>query len=240
MPADISFPNLDGYRVDGTTGADTCESFTHGNVDSRNIWDKGWNACFRALNWLLGASANGQLLIGNNSTGRFVKAVPTGSNGIVRTAGAGTLDFANSWTGDIGIASGTTTINSGVVTPSKMSDEARNQNLTAIAELDLNGPSARVPIRLIKAASTIIAIDYVYTVASGAGTGVTVQVGKQGNPDFFATSTSLASQAQDTVSNQTILNSGVVDAGDFLVCSTTGSVATTGGKILVCILLRTN
>jgi hypothetical protein len=95
----ISFPNIDGYRGDGSTGSDTCESFTHGDTASRYVWDLGWNASFRALNWLLGGVTNGQLLIGKTSTGRFVKATPTGTGWNSVTTGAGTLAFGMSANG---------------------------------------------------------------------------------------------------------------------------------------------
>ena len=202
------------HSIDATT-----PSYPSALGDAPLMWYTYVNSIFKSTDYMANGITDGQF------------AVAHSTNGFSWVTMSGDATTTNA---------GVVTISAGVVTPAKMSAAAKAQYLTAIAELDLNAASATVPIGLITNAATIVAIKYVYTVASSTGTGVTVQVGKQGSMAFFATSTSAASQAQYTVSSQTVLNSGAVAANDFLICSTTGTPATTSGRILVCLTLETN
>ena len=224
--AHITWPILDQYSTDGSLGLGAAESWSNGDTASRGIWMDGLNNAISDLQYANKAGADGELLVGDAATQTYKKHVPTGTGGITVTAGAGTLDFS---------------IGAGAIATDRLSAAARAQYLTAIAELDLNAASATVPIGLITRAATIVKAYLVYTVASGAGTGVTVNLGTDTSATAFYTGTSAASQAQYTKTDITgALSATAIAANDFLICSTSGSVATTGGKVLVCLEIETN
>ncbi len=222
----ISFSALDGYRGDGSTGSDVCQSYTPADPASRNVWDLGWNAAFKSVNWLLTATANGQLLIGNNTTGRFAKAVPTGSGGITVTAGGGSLD--------VQIA------NAGV-TPAKMSQAARTQIAKSIVLLDLaGGAQADVPIFASDVACTLLSAYIIYQAAGGT-TPAAVSLGRSGSggsatyyTNAQATTASAAQWSKDILA----LSATDVPGNSTVYCSTDG--AGNAGKALVCVTFEVN
>lgn len=83
----------------------------------------------------LTATANGQLLVGNNSSGNFDTAVITGTNGITVTNGPGTINVAATGTNAIRLA----------VTTGSQTITANNQTITPTTTLWMLTPSPSNP-----------------------------------------------------------------------------------------------
>ncbi len=207
-------PIIDQYGTDGSISTSTAANFyTTGDVASRNVWADGLNAYLDKAEYALKATANGELLIGHAANQNYKKAVPTGSNGITVTTGAGTLAFG-------------------------LSAAARANYATATAKLDLSA-SAQSDVVIFHAtrACTLVSARLLYTEASSSDAGVTVTIGKETDAAYYYTGTSEISKAKWSELDVTLLATDIA-AGDTVICGTAGSKVGTG-EILVCIEFTT-
>ncbi len=102
------------------------------------------------------------------------------------------------------------------------------------ARLDLSG-SAQAGVVIFHAvrAMTILKAVLLYTEASSGDAGVTVEIGKESDADYFYTGTSEISESQWYEKEVTLLATALL-AGDTIICGHAGSKVGTG-EILVII-----
>ena len=108
------------------------------------------------------------------------------------------------------------------------------QTFRALVVLDLSG-SAQANVLILHAvrAMTILSAILLYTEASSGDGGVTVEIGKESDADYYYTGTSESSKSQWYEKSVTLLATNLA-AGDTLICGNAGSKVGTG-EILVII-----
>lgn len=185
----------------------------------------GWHVVvipvIKVVNELTKPSENGQILIGSETDNCLVKAVPTGSNGILVTAGPGTLNFSLALTG------GDLTVTSGV--PSLTT--AAKMRYAQSAVIDLVTGAQDVPIFCPNVAATLQAAYLIYQTASGT-IATTVSIGKPGSSAYYLNAEpTLTGQAQWAKQPLTLLENDTV-ANDTVFCTVAGGSAD-AGKVMV-------
>lgn len=116
-------------------------------------------------------------------------------------------------------------------------NNASIKHAKAYAKLDLSGAAASdVVILHTTRACTLVKAVLLYTEASSADAGVTVEIGKETDADYYYTGTSEVSKAQWYEKDVTLLKTDIA-AGDTVICGCAGSKVGTG-EILVCIEYR--
>jgi hypothetical protein len=177
---------LEVYRARFSSSGFNCRYFDTGDPASLNLWNDSDIANFLTLQAVLTATANGKLLIGDLASQTFIEAAPTGSNGIVATLGGGTLNFGNSWTGDVAIASGVTTVN----------DKFKTGFAQSMVLLDLaGGAQNNVVIFCPDVACTLLSVYLLFQTAAGS-VAAAVSVGKFGTAGYYASGVATAKQGK--------------------------------------------
>lgn len=131
---------------------------------------------------------------------------------------------------------GTAVATDDLVTAAKMNLKLEDvtQHGKAFAVLDLSGAAqADVVVLHAPTAMTLLKVTLVYTEASSADAGVTVEVGKETDANYYYTGTSEVSKAKWYEKDVTLLQTDIA-AGDTIICGHAGSKTGTG-EILVCI-----
>lgn len=144
----------------------------------------------------------------------------------LESVSAGEIDADAIDTDDINPAAG--------ILGSQLAANARKRYAKAYAKLDLSGGAVTdVPILHTTVAVTLVKLILLYTEASSADAGVTVEIGKETDADYHYTGTSETDKALWYEKDATLLNADV-GAGDTVICGCAGGKTGTG-EILVCL-----
>ena len=134
----------------------------------------------------------------------------------------------------MGNETGTAVSTNDIITAAKMSAklETAYRHAMAFAKLDLSGSAqADVPIFHAPRACTIVKVILVYTEASSGDAGITVEIGKETDANYYFTGTSEINKAKWYELDVTLLQTAL-GAGDTVICGHAGGKAGTG-EILV-------
>ena len=117
---------------------------------------------------------------------------------------------------------------------SKLAGNAQRKHAKAFAKLDLSG-AAQTDVIILHTgtACTLLKLYFLYTEASSGDAGVTVEIGKETDPNYFYTGASEISKALWYELDAGLLAADIA-AGNTIICGHAGSKVGTG-EILVCI-----
>lgn len=109
----------------------------------------------------------------------------------------------------------------------------------AFAKIDLSGAAvSNIPILHTSGNLTLLKAIILYTEASSIDAGVTIEIGKESDPDYYYTGASEISKALWYELDITLLKNDIA-VGDTVICGCAGSKTGTG-EVLVCIEYRLN
>ena len=104
----------------------------------------------------------------------------------------------------------------------------------AMVKIDLSATAvSNIPILHTSRACTLLKALILYTEASSADAGVTIEIGTEGTAAYYYTGTSEVSQALWYELDATLLQTAIA-AGDTVICGCAGAKVGTG-EVLICI-----
>ena len=104
----------------------------------------------------------------------------------------------------------------------------------AMAKIDLSGVAvSNIPILHTSRACTLLKAIILYTEASSADAGVTIEIGNEATAAYYYTGTSEVSKALWYELDVTLLQTAIA-AGDTVICGCAGGKVGTG-EVLICI-----
>jgi len=162
----------------------------------------------------------------SNTGGKFAASAGTNSQivGRMQSVTAGWVDFR---TAKSALANADVTAGA-AIRGSKLATNARRQHFTCPTVLDLSGAAQAEVVQFFASrAITIIKVVLCYVEASSSNAGVTVQVGKNGDADWFYTGTSEISKSLYYAKDVTLLHAALA-AGEVLTISNAGGKTGTG------------